>query len=64
VTGSHVQEPASRFWLDEDAPNNAVIRHYGVFDHVEDDYATTPTGDYCYGMTHAEAVAALEALRD
>jgi hypothetical protein len=50
------------FTLDEDAPSNTTIHHYGIWDDAEDNYATTATGDYCYGMTLAEAVAALAEL--
>jgi len=53
---------AERYMLDEDAPNNAVLRHYGIWDSCREDYAEID-GDEAWGMTRAEADEALERLR-
>jgi hypothetical protein len=45
---------SDRYRLDEDAPSNATVCHYGVWDALEDDYARL--GDeYGYGLTLREA---------
>jgi hypothetical protein len=46
----------------DSAPNNAVLRCYGIFDTDSDDYVTLPDGTYCYGMTGQEAGAAMVLL--
>lgn len=46
----------------DSAPNNAVLRCYGIWDDEIEEYATLPDGTYCYGMTKAEADSAISYL--
>lgn len=53
---------SERYALIEDSPNNAMQRHYGVWDNIEHEHATLPDGTFCYGMLYGEAEDALKEL--
>jgi hypothetical protein len=53
---------ASRYVYIDSAPNNALLRCFGIWDSEADDYARLPDGTYCFGMTAGEADSAIAHL--